>query len=375
MAPTEILARQHFDSIVKIVAGKTQVALLTRSQFLVWGEDKKMKKNEVVDLIGRGEIKIVIGTHALISEKVKFDKLGLVVVDEQHRFGVEQRKQIKEKSPLELTPHFLSMTATPIPRSLALTIYGDLDLSVISELPVGRKPILTRLVEPFNRARAYDFVREQIKKGRQAFVICPLIEGGTEKKSVAVEYEKLSRQVFPDLKAGFLHGRLSADEKEKTMARFRAGETDILVSTSVVEVGVDIPNASVMIVEDAERFGLAQLHQFRGRVGRASHQSYCLLFTESVSKETIARLKFFETTRDGFKLAEKDLETRGPGEVYGTTQSGFDSLRLARLSDREIIKKAREAARILTLDWDKTKHLYPLFFSRFNSSFKDVHFE
>jgi len=244
---------------------------------------------------------------------------------------------------------------------LALMIYGDLDVSVINELPPGRKKILTRLVEPAKRPQAYDFIRQQIKKGRQAFVICPMIEeaGQTagegniaisayfpagEKKSVMKEYEKLAKHIFPDLRVAYLHGKLKAAEKEKIMREFKAGNLDVLVSTSVVEVGVDIPNASVMMVEGAGLFGLAQLHQFRGRVGRSQHQSYCLLFTDSNAPRALERLKFFENHHDGFKLAEKDLEMRGPGEVYGTEQSGMMNLRLAKLTDYELIKKARLAA-------------------------------
>jgi len=266
--------------------------------------------------------------------------------------------------------HFLSMTATPIPRSLALVVYGDLDVSIINELPPGRKKILTKVVEPAKRERAYQFIREEVRAGRQAFVICPLIESENDKKSVLNEYEKLSEKIFPDLRTGYLHGKLKAVEKETAMNKFRIGELDILVSTSVVEVGVDIPNASVMMIEGADTYGLAQLHQFRGRVGRAAHQSYCLLFTDSASPRAIERLKYFENNQNGFKLAEHDLELRGPGEVYGTEQSGLMQLRLAKLTDLDLIKKVREAARAIVPDikkypsilerlreWDKTVHL------------------
>ena len=367
MAPTEILARQHFESLAKLFAGlKVNVGLYTRSQIFTFNfQFSKETKKDFLAKIKSGELNIVIGTHALLSDDVKFNKLGLVIVDEQHRFGVEQRKKIKEKG---RATHFLSLTATPIPRSFALMVYGDLDVSIINEMPVGRKKIMTRLVEPANRDKAYDFIRQQIKKGRQAFVICPLIEAGAEsdggfrpfawsaageRKTVMAEFDKLSKKIFPDLRVGYLHGRLKAEEKEKTMAKFRAGQIDILVSTSVVEVGVDIPNASVMMVEGVERFGLAQLHQFRGRVGRSIHQSYCFIFSESDTPSVAERLKFFEKENDGFKLAEKDLENRGPGEVYGTTQSGLADLRLAKLTDREIVKKAREAARWVTPNLEK----------------------
>lgn len=381
MAPTEILAFQHYQSLVKLYKGlNITVALLTGNQMQINDqvEPEKISKKVFLEQIKNGTINIIVGTHALLSDNVIFKKLGLVVVDEQHRFGVEQRKLIKTKG---TGAHFLSMTATPIPRSLALMIYGDLDVSIINELPPGRKTIITKLVEPIKRDKAYQFIREQVKQGRQVFVICPLIEvadtegqtlifGAEDKKSVLSEYEKLSKQTFPDLRVGFLHGKLKPKEKDEVMGKFKNGEIDLLVSTSVVEVGVDIPNASVMMIEGAQSFGLAQLHQFRGRVGRSVHQSYCLLFTSSDSAKSMERLKFFEQHNDGFQLAEKDLEVRGPGEVYGTEQSGEIGLRLAKLTDRELIKKAREAAKIAmenikdnpkllarVKDWKKETHL------------------
>jgi ATP-dependent DNA helicase RecG len=381
MAPTEILAFQHYQSLVKLYKGlSVTVALLTGNQMQINSqiEPEKINKKVFLDQIKNGTIHIIVGTHALLSDNVVFKKLALVVVDEQHRFGVEQRKLIKSKG---TGAHFLSMTATPIPRSLALMIYGDLDVSIINELPPGRKTILTKLVEPVKRDKAYQFIREQVKQGRQVFVICPLIEavdpegqalifGAEDKKSVLSEYEKLSKQIFSDLRVGFLHGKLKPKEKDEAMGKFKNGKIDLLVSTSVVEVGVDIPNASVMMIEGAESFGLAQLHQFRGRVGRSVHQSYCLLFTASNLEKSLERLKFFEQHNDGFMLAEKDLEVRGPGEVYGTEQSGEIGLRLAKLTDRELIKKAREAAKIAmenikdspkllarVKDWKKETHL------------------
>lgn len=285
----------------------------------------------------------------------------------------------------DTVPHFLSMSATPIPRSFALTLYGDLDISMIKEKLPGRKSIITRSVEPKNREKAYQFIREQVKKGRQVFVICPLIqlrneemkklgnEGKTpaisdDRKSVLAEYKKLSEQIFSDLRVGYLHGKLKSKEKYETMKKFVAREIDILVSTSVVEVGVDIPNASVMMIEGAERFGLAQLHQFRGRVGRAEHQSYCLLFTETDSQTALARLSYFEKNTDGFKLAEYDLEQRGPGEVYGLAQSGMMNFKLATMKDVDLIKLARELARGISFEkypslkekvkeWERTVHL------------------
>ncbi len=425
MAPTEILAQQHYDSLVKLFNGlNVTVGLLTGSQakFSVCHSEYpsghklreeslsfaskgsfttfRMTKSKLLKRLGNGEINLVVGTHALLVENVNFRKLGLVVVDEQHRFGVEQRKLIKQKG---LGAHFLSMTATPIPRSLALMIYGDLDVSIINEMPPGRKKIITKMVEPAKRAKAYQFIRDQVVLGRQVFVICPLIEEGAvilngaerseeslsvgelrqrsfantqddrtgDKKTVMAEYEKLSRNTFPDLRVGYLHGKLKSVEKDRIMDDFKNKKIDVLVSTSVVEVGVDIPNASVMMIEGAESFGLAQLHQFRGRVGRSSHQSYCLLFSSSFSQKDSERLKYFERNNDGYKLAEKDLEMRGPGEVYGTEQSGEMNLRLAKLTDRELIKKAREAAKIIVSNFDK----YPQVMSRVKDWEGKVHLE
>lgn len=353
MAPTEILATQHFETFSKIFSNyPINIGLLTRSQANSNIKSKERSsfarnKKMIVEGVDSGNISVLIGTHSVLNEKINFKNLGLVIIDEQHRFGVEQRKRLKEKKSGNTNPHFLSMTATPIPRSLALTLYGDLDLSVINELPVGRKLIITRVASSDNRNKAYDFVRKQINNGRQAFVVCPLIEGSEtsgDKKSVLVEYEKLSREIFPDLKVGYLHGKMKGPEKEKIMQQFKQGDIDILISTSVIEVGVDIPNASVMIIEGAERFGLAQLHQFRGRVGRSIYQSYCVVFSDNENTDVVERLKFFENNFDGFKLAEYDLFRRGPGEVYGIEQSGQVDLKLANLGDRDIIKKAREWA-------------------------------
>ncbi|OGH90581.1 MAG: hypothetical protein A2479_02625 [Candidatus Magasanikbacteria bacterium RIFOXYC2_FULL_39_8] len=366
-----------------MLGDKVKVGVLTRSEFSIFNfqfsNNDKISKRNVVDYIKNGEVDIIVGTHALLTEDVQFKKLGLVIVDEQHRFGVEQRKIIKEKTgDKKFMPHFLSMTATPIPRSFALTLYGDLDLSIIREMPKDRKPVMTRLVDPHNRDKAYAFIRGQVKQGRQVFVICPLIteksepdkksvredigistisnfefriSNTTEKKSVLHEYEKLSKYIFPDLKIGYLHGKMPSKEKDDTMKKFAKGELDILVSTSVVEVGVNIPNASVMMIEGAEAFGLAQLHQFRGRVGRSSHQSYCFLFTNSDTEKVKERLSYFEKTTDGFKVAEYDLEQRGPGEVYGVAQSGMMNFKLATYKDQDIIKIAREVAR--GIDFDK----------------------
>ena len=341
MAPTEILAIQHLETFQKMFAHTDiPIALVTHSKVA-----KKSERLKLYQAIETGEIKIVIGTHALLSEGVQFKNLGLVIVDEQHRFGVTQRKTMKEKSGLKnAEPHFLSMTATPIPRSLALTLYGDLALSQLREKPAGRLPIKTTVVMPHGREKIYEFIREQVKSGRQVFVICPTINAD-EKKSVTVEYENLAKKVFPDLRVGFLHGKMKAVDKDTVMQVFATGKIDILVSTSVIEVGVNIPNASVMMIEGAESFGLAQLHQFRGRVGRSIYQSFCFVFTDSNSTKTEERLTFFAGTNDGFNLAEFDLETRGPGEVYGQTQSGLMQLKLATLQDTILIKQARELAK------------------------------
>lgn len=347
MAPTAILADQHHRNLQSLLSPLgCRVALLL-------GSTPESEKREIYDGLREGTIKIVIGTQALIQDKVEFAALGLVVVDEQHRFGVAQRARLRGKGG---NPHLLVMTATPIPRTLALTLYGDLDLSILDEMPPGRLPIDTRIVFVDERERAYRFLRSQAQQGRQAYVICPLVEESekVEARAAVEEYERLKTQVFPDLRLGLLHGRMKADEKEGVMAAFRDGETQVLVSTSVVEVGVDVPNAGVVLVEGANRFGLSQLHQFRGRVGRGAHQSYCLLASDLGSNardEGNERLRAMEQTQDGFVLAEKDLELRGPGEFLGTRQSGFGDLRLAKLTDLPLIDLARrEAAALLAAD-------------------------
>jgi ATP-dependent DNA helicase RecG len=351
MAPTEILAFQHYRVLNKLLrrnlnhllkSAKIDIALLTNSKSEL--NQRKIKRIALIEKIREAKAQIVVGTHALIADKMEFKKLGLAIVDEQHRFGVEQRAALRKKS--LLVPHILSMTATPIPRTLSLALYGDLDISIIDEMPPGRQKIITSLIHPKNRAEAYQFIRNQIGVGRQAFVICPLIEESDflGVKSVKTEYQKLSRIIFPNLKIAMLHGRMKGREKEKIMTDFSQRKCDILVSTSVVEVGVDIPNATIMMIEGAERFGLAQLHQFRGRVGRGEHQSYCLLFTEIPSQKVLARLHALVESNDGFALAEKDLKFRGPGEIYGTKQSGLVDLRMAKLSDLDLLRKAKSAA-------------------------------
>jgi ATP-dependent DNA helicase RecG len=352
MVPTEILARQHFKTCCQYLSDyKIKIALKTSAY----------QENNFITENALEEADLIIGTHSLIQDKIKLPRLALAVVDEQHRFGVDQRHKIigaKEK----LVPHFLSMTATPIPRSLALSIYGDLDLSLITELPKGRKPIVTKIVTDKNRAITYDFVRTEIKNRRQVYVICPLIDESDKLgvKSAKSEFEKLQNNIFSEFKVGLLHGKMKAKEKEQIMSDFSENKINILVSTSVIEVGVDVPNATIMLIEGAERFGLAQLHQFRGRVGRSDLASYCFLMPtkENISNvKTIERLEALTKHHDGLTLAKIDLKLRGGGDLYGTMQSGFDELQIGSLFDYELIKKARdEAADLVATDPDFKKH-------------------
>lgn len=360
MAPTEVLAKQHFATFVEMFAEtEVSIGLLTGSAVESTsgiGSDVKSvaaKKKRMHAALAEGAIDMVIGTHALIVDDVSFDRLQLVVVDEQHRFGVAQRKRLRDKSGDKHTsPHFLSMTATPIPRSFALTLYGDLDVSLIKEKPAGRKPVKTYVVEPHQRRKAYEFIEKQIVDGGQAFVICPLVEDTDdgEKKSVMGEFERLRKDVFPTLKVGYVHGKLKPGEKDAAMQAFANGEHDILVSTSVVEVGVNVPNATVMLIEGAERFGLSQLHQFRGRVGRGDKQAYCMLFTDEKGNHVRERLTFFASCTDGFKLSEYDFEQRGPGSMYGFNQSGLSELRVATLFDLALLEQAKKAAASISLE-------------------------
>jgi len=436
MVPTEILANQHFNLICKLLEGfNINIGLVTRSDKKLNyeseimnnsdGENKNKKIHNSKFIIHNSNI--IIGTHALIHDKIKFKDLVLAVIDEQHRFGVEQRKMLMEKSGhKKAIPHLLSMTATPIPRSLALALYGDLDISIINQMPLGRKKIITKVVAENNRNQAYAFIREQIKSGRQVFVICPLIDVSDPLrlsyseasplrlsyseasplrhsyseasplrhsyseasplrlsyseasklgvKSVKEEYKKLDEIIFPDLPIGMLHGRMKAREKEGIMKKFLDNKIKILVATSVVEVGVDVPNASIMMIEGADRFGLAQLHQFRGRVGRSVHQSYCFLFTNNQSEKTLMRLKALIDNFDGFSLAKEDLKFRGPGEVYGTAQKGFPELKIATLFDYELMKMAKEEAERL-LEKDGSLSVWPALKEELSKKEKIIHLE
>ena len=364
MVPTEVLAEQHFQTVTRLLGGLADTTqaenLLTvhleslgrpMTVGLLTGSTRSRPRNRIKALAAEGTLDLLIGTHALIQDGVELPRLALAVMDEQHRFGVMQRSTLRQKS--DENPHTLVMSATPIPRTLQLTFYGDLDISTINELPPGRQEILTRCPEPDRREAVYEFLRRQIQDGRQAFIVHPLIEesDAIETKAATDEHQRLSKEVFPDLRLGLLHGRMSSAEKDKVMRQFRDGETDILVTTAVVEVGIDVPNATVMLIEGADRFGLSQLHQFRGRVGRGEHKSYCILMSENPSAMAQERLSALQRTRDGFQLAEVDLELRGPGDFFGTRQSGLPNLRMAQLSDRDLLDLARqEAASIIEED-------------------------
>jgi ATP-dependent DNA helicase RecG len=338
MAPTEILARQHAETLFNLLSSVNYGDLVG----LLIGGMSTNQKDLARERIARGDIRLIVGTHALITEKVDMHKLGLIIIDEQHRFGVDQRKKLQAKA--GHMPHVLHMTATPIPRTLALTLYGELDISVLDEMPIGRQPIITKLVSPNSRARIYEKVDKEIEIGRQIFVVCPLITDSetSEGKSVEEVYEKMKKQ-FRKRRVAMLHGQLKPREKDEIMQKFVAKEYDILVSTTVIEVGVDVPNASVMLIEGADRFGLAQIHQLRGRVGRGNWQSYCFLMLSDNNAPT-PRMRALESTTDGFKLAELDLRLRGPGAIYGLSQHGALDLRVANLSDVKLIYSARTAA-------------------------------
>jgi len=398
MAPTEILAKQHFKTISTLLKGfRIKIGLITGKENFSNG--RKIKRKEIIEKIKQGKVDILIGTHALIQEKVKFKKLGLVIVDEQHRFGIEQRAKLCRKQ--KYIPHLLSMSATPIPRTLTLTIYGDLDLSLIKEMPKGRKKIITEIIRPEKRQQAYDFIRKEVKSGKQVFVVCPRIEpsikveedsffstsaeasvndGGEqtlialswlEVKAVKEEYEKLSKNIFPDLNIGMLHGKMKTEEKEKVLKSFKNRKTDILVSTSVIEVGIDFPNATIMMIEGADKFGLAQLHQFRGRVGRSKYQSYCFLLSEFPNNP---RLKAMTKFQDGFELAEKDLKLRGPGDLTGQRQWGVPDFVMASLKNIELVEKTRIAAKEV-LQIDPELKNYPGLLTKLKEFQQRIHLE
>jgi len=334
LAPTEILAAQHFRNFLKILH-----PLGIRGELLT-GSTPAAKKKDIAAKLKSGALDLVVGTHALLESKIDFQNLGLAVIDEQHRFGVEQRTLIRKNG----TPHVLSLTATPIPRTLALTIFGDQDVSIIDEMPPGRIPPITKIVPKNKRVEAERWIESEVAKGRQVFIVCPLVEESEvlEIKSAKKEFERLSKKVFPQLTLGLLHGKMRPKEKDAAMAAFAAGEIQILVATTVIEVGIDVANATIMLIEAAERFGLAQLHQLRGRVGRGSQQSYCFLFSEADSEEAQSRLHALEKISSGFELAKIDLANRGPGEVFGVRQSGIPDLKIAKLTDHDLIKKSRE---------------------------------
>ncbi len=406
MAPTEVLANQHFRTMSELL-GKdfVNIGLLTGSEAKF--NNRIIDKTELKNKIAAGEVDIIIGTHAVIQKNVHFKNLAFVIIDEQHRFGVSQRAALVKNSEAKLVPHLLSMTATPIPRTLALTIYGDLDISIIKEKPKNRQKIITKVVAPSQRKAAYKFIRNEVNSGRQVFVICPRIELTTnnsqpttknqeqdqkvinrkslvvgsqmkliwaEVKAVEDEYKKLSEEIFPDLKVAMLHGKMKPKEKNEIMEKFKDKKYGILVSTSVIEVGVDIQNATIMMIENSERFGLAQLHQFRGRVGRGENQSYCLLFTSSAEKNINQRLRALVECDDGFELAEKDMTIRGPGEFFGVKQSGLPDLAMASLANVELIKKARLEARLL-LKEDSNLSTHPLLKEKLDSFQRLTHFE
>ena len=343
MAPTEILAQQHYQGLAPLLENLgIRCALLT-------GSTTAKTKRSITQQLESGEIDFAIGTHALITGSVAYRDLGLVVTDEQHRFGVAQRAELAAKGD---HPHILVMSATPIPRTLALILYGDLDVSIIDQLPPGRQPVQTFAVTGGYHQRVYRFIRKLVGEGRQAYIVCPMVEENDqlpdERKAVTEYAKKLQSEVFPDLKVAFVHGKMKPKEKDAVMAAFAAHETDILVSTTVIEVGVDVPNAAVMVIENAERFGLSQLHQLRGRVGRGKHQSYCILISDNRNEETRQRLKVMTKTTDGFQIAEEDLRLRGPGDFFGRRQHGLPTLRLADLSgDMRLLSEAQQAARDL----------------------------
>ena len=396
MAPTEILANQHFESFIKYFTHPSerdgsaragtgiQVGLITGSGCKKFPskinptEWTDISKAQLLKWVANGEIPILIGTHALIYKSVKFKHLALTIVDEQHRFGTKQRGKLAKKD--EFAPHFLSMTATPIPRTLALTIYGDLDLTLLDEMPAGRKKVITEIIAPNKRDETYDFIKSEMANGRQLYVICPRInepdpdkEFALQAKSVKAEAERLKREIFPNKTIGILHSKMTPAEKERVMEKFEKAEIDILCATSVVEVGVNVPNATLIIIEGAERFGLAQLHQLRGRVIRSNHQAYCFVMPESVSKKSVDRLKALKTAKNGFELSELDLQLRGSGDLAGMKQWGVTDLGMEAIKNMKMVEAARNEAREIV-----TKNLLPKFpelEAEFLKREKKIHFE
>ena len=379
LAPTEILAEQHFQTVSGLLKKEDiTVGLITNSHKKISFESEEKKKLKTQEIINRSQI--LIGTHALIQPGLSFPHLSLIVVDEQHRFGVEQRQKLLLSDQKNYTPHFLSLTATPIPRSLALAIYGDLDISLLKEKPQNRQEIVTKIVKDADRAQTYNFIAQEIKQGRQAFVICPLIDPSDRLgvKSVKEEHQKLDKEIFPDITVGLLHGQMKSRNKEKVMRDFLDNKIQILVTTSVVEVGIDVQNASIMMIEGAEHFGLAQLHQFRGRVGRDCYQSYCFLFPgmedDRQNKKSLTRLEALVKYQDGFMLATEDLKLRGAGEIYGTIQSGYPEIKIASLFDSELIKQAQNEAEILIAK-DPELEDHPLIKNQLGHFNKQIHLE
>jgi ATP-dependent DNA helicase RecG len=386
MAPTEILAKQHFESFIKYFENfPINIGLITGSGCLKFPSKTKrdqatnISRTQLLKWVKNGEIPVLIGTHALIQKSVEFKHLALVVIDEQHRFGTNQRRKLAKKD--VRIPHLLSMTATPIPRTLALTIYGDLDLTLLDEMPPGRKPIITEVVKPENRKTAYQKIREQLTEGRQAYVICPRIDEpdpdrafAIMAKSVKEEAKRLKKEVFPEYEIAILHSKMTPKEKDDTMQKFADHEIDILVATSVVEVGVNVPNATMIMIEGAERFGLAQLHQLRGRVVRSNHQAYCFVVPETRGEKTMERLKALTTAKNGFELAEKDLLQRGPGELSGRTQWGISDVGMEALKNLKLVEAARTEAQTL-VEKDETLKKYPLLSALLAERAVTSHFE
>lgn len=388
LAPTEILAEQHATTLRTLLRGfPVRVGLLTAGVHLFDGEP--VPREALESKISAGEVELVIGTHTLLvgshsvasaqlsSEATRWlpPRIGLAIVDEQHRFGVLQRKRLRDEGGSDRLPHLLSMTATPIPRTLALTAYGDLDFSEIRELPKERKPVATQLIREAERARTYEWIRGELERGRQGFVICPLISESDKLgvRAATKEFERL-QQIFPEFSLGLLHGKLSTEEKQRVMHDFKEGRVKLLVATAVVEVGIDVPRATIMVIEGAERFGLAQLHQFRGRVGRGTLAAHCFLFTETDTIDARERLLIFARTTDGFALAERDLELRGPGELFGKAQSGFPRFMIAKLEDTTLLERAREATRALINEDPDLDH-HPLLRDGFTRLAKEIHLE